>query len=118
MKQKTNEIEVNKFKKLIKDMYRGFPNWQYRKMVEDVVITEEIRKSLLDSRFLLKEKHVKDGKKYDVYMLGTNALNLVSSWETEELTKSIRKLTLAVLIMTGISLSLLIIQTLKFFGVI
>lgn len=115
---KKDKIEVEKFKKLIRDMYRGFPNWQYRKMVEDVIITDEMRKSLLDSKFLLKEKHVQKGQEYDVYMLGPNALNLVSAWETEDLTKSIKKLTWAVFILTGISLSLLIVQTLKIFGVI
>src|SRR3989344_6513487 len=33
-------IEVDKFKKLIKDMHRGFPNWTYQEMVEKVVITK------------------------------------------------------------------------------
>lgn len=115
---KNDKIEVEKFKRLIRDMYRGFPNWQYRKMVEEVVVTEEMRKSLLDSKFLLKEKHVQNGQEYDIYMLGPNALNLVSAWETEDLTKSIKRLTWAVLVMTGISLTLLIIQTLRIFGVI
>jgi hypothetical protein len=121
MKQQNNnkvEIEVEKFKKLIKEMYRGFPNWQFRKMVEEVIVTEDMRKSLLDSKFLLKETHVAEGKEYDVYTLGVNALPLVSAWETEELTKSIRKLTWAVLIMTGISLLLLVAQTLNIFGVL
>ncbi len=120
MKQsnKNNKVEVERFKKLIREMYRGFPNWQYRKMVEDVIITDEMRKSLLDSKFLLKEKHVQNGQEYDIYMLGPSALNLVSAWETEDLTKSIKRLTWTVLIMTGISLVLLIIQTLKTFGAI
>ncbi|MFH1365040.1 MAG: hypothetical protein ABIH28_00455 [archaeon] len=112
------KIEVNKFKKLIREMYRGFPNWQFRKMVEEVIVTDEMRNALIDAKFLMKEEHVADGKKYDVYMLGPNALSLVSTWETEDLTKSIRKLTLAVIIMTGISLCLLILQTLNIFGVL
>lgn len=116
--KKHTEIEVKKFEKLIKEMYRGFPNWQFRKMVEDVVVTDEMRKQLIDVKYLIKEQHVVNGQKSDVYMLGPNALTLVSAWETEELTRSIKKLTWAVIIMTGVSLVLIIIQTLKTFGVI
>jgi len=110
-----NEIEVERFKKLIKKMYRGFPNWQFKKMVEDVVITEEMRRQLIDAKFLLKEQYTINGQKQDVYMLGPNALPLVSAWETEELTKSIIKLTWVIIALTGINLILLIIQTLKIF---
>jgi len=112
------KIEVDKFKKLIREMYRGFPNWQFRKMVESVIVTDEMRKALIDAKFLMKEEYVADGNKCDVYMLGPNALSLVSAWETEDLTKSIRKLTWAVIVLTGISLALLVIQTLNIFGVL
>ena len=111
------QIEVKKFEKLVKEMYRGFPNWQFRKMVEDVVVTKEMRDQLIDAKFLVKEQHVVDRQKYDVYMLGPNALTLVSAWETEELTRSIKKLIWAVIIMTGASLIIIIIQTLKIFGI-
>ena len=114
----TQQIEVKKFEELIKEMYRGFPNWQFKQMVEQVVVTEEMRKQLIDAKILSKEQYFVDARKQEVYMLGPNALALVSAWGTEELTGSIRRLTWAVLALTGISLVLLIIQTLRIFGVI
>ena len=98
--------DINAFKKLIKSMYEGFPNWQYKQMVEQVIVTEEMRKKLIDTHFLVKEQHSVDGQKQDVYMLGPNSLALVSAWETEELTKSIKILTLVVVVLSIITIFL------------
>jgi hypothetical protein len=103
MKEK---IEVDKFKKLIKDMFRGFPNWQYKGMVEQVIVTENMRNELIKSGYLIKEEHRKDNQDFNIYMLGPNALPLVSAWETEELTKKIKGLTIAVITLTIISVGI------------
>lgn len=116
--KKNTEIEVKKFKKLIKEMYEGFPNIQFRKKVEDVVVTDEMRKQLIDAKYLVREPYVMNGQESYFYMIGPNALALVSAWETEELTKSIKKLTWAVIIMTGVSLFFIVIQTLKMLGIL
>jgi hypothetical protein len=98
------KVEVDKFKKLILDMYRGFPNFQYSGMVEQVVITQNVRDKLIEGDFLLKEKHAREGINYDVYMLGPNALALVSAWNTENLTRQIRILTIIVAAISALSL--------------
>ena len=52
IKIKQLKIEVETFKELIKEMYRWFPNWQFRKMVEEAIITDEMRNTLIDAKFL------------------------------------------------------------------
>ena len=69
------KIEPDKFKELILDMYRGFPNWRYFGMVEKVVVTEEDRNQLEKRGFLIKEK-TSEGNRY---ALGSNSLVLVSA---------------------------------------
>jgi UDP-galactopyranose mutase len=64
-----SKVEVESFKALIKDMYRGFPNWQYNKMVEDVIKTQKMRDELVSAKFLLKEPHTFQGKEIELYML-------------------------------------------------
>jgi len=87
---KTQElIEIDKFKELILDMYRGFPNWRYFGMVEAVIKSEEDRTRLIKSGFLVREKSTKVFQ----YSLGPNSLSLVSAWKTEELTMQIWALT-------------------------
>ena len=82
------EIEVNKFKKLVKDMYRGFPNFQYSNEVEKIIVMEEVRDELIKHGFLIKMTPIvnKNGEKLP-YMLGPNSLSLVSAWKTEKLTR-------------------------------
>lgn len=98
------KVEVNRFKKLILDMYRGFPNFQYSGMVEQVVVMQNVRDKLIESGFLLREKHAREGIAYDVYMLGPNALALVSAWNTEDLTRQIRILTIIAAAISVLSL--------------
>ncbi len=98
------KVEVNKFKKLILDMYRGFPNFQYSGMVEQVVITQNVRDKLADGGFLIKENNASDYGESEIYMLGPNALALVSAWNTEDLTRQIRILTIIAAAVSAISL--------------
>ena len=85
-----DEIEVDKFKELIKDMYKGFPNWRYAPKlpngegVEGIVTIKEVRDKLEKSGILIKSPTVVEGKEFK-WMLGPNALPLVSAWKTEEL---------------------------------
>lgn len=106
-----DEIEVEKFKKLIKDMYRGFPNFVYKGMVEKVIIMDNVRDKLEEANFLIKEKHA-DGKgnSWDEYMLGPNALMLVSTWKSEELNQNIEWLTKILLAIGALTIFLIITQ--------
>ena len=84
-------------------MYRGFPNFTYRGMVEEVVKIDDVRNELRKYGFLIEEKHGDGkGKSWNEYMLGPNALSLVSSWKSEELTERIKKLTIWIIGITGI----------------
>ncbi len=98
------KVEANRFKKLILDMYRGFPNFQYSGMVEQVVITQDVRDKLADGGFLIKENNASDYGESEIYMLGPNALALVSAWNTEDLTRQIRILTIIAAAVSAISL--------------
>jgi hypothetical protein len=101
-------LEVNKFKDLIKQMYNGFPNFIFFKMVEDVVKTQDIRRHLLKNKFFIKGPYRDaDGNIREGYSLGINALPYANALETEELThkmlnltKSINRLTKCVVALT------------------
>ncbi len=106
MKIKMKEkIEVNKFRKLILDMYRGFPNYRYFNMVEQV-IEEEDRNRLIKHGFLVKEKI---GER-DLYSLGPNALLLVNSWKMEDLTNKIVLLTIIMIVLVIIQIALFFLK--------
>ena len=99
MKEK---IEVEKFRELILDMYRGFPNWRYLGIVEKVIKTEKDRKQLIKHGFLIKEKTDKG----EQFSLGPNALLLVNSWKTEALTKRIYWLTIIMILLIAMQILL------------
>jgi len=103
------KIEVEKFKELILDMYRGFPNYRFYGMVEAVIKTEEDRNHLIKHGFLIKEKT----DKVNQYGLWPNSLPLVSAWKTEQLTKQINYLTWAILFLSIVILVVTIIGILK-----
>jgi len=88
----SEEIEVEKFRALFIDMFRGYPNYRYFGMVEQVIKSQSDIKRLIDGRFLVKEQ-TSNGVYYG---LGPNSLPLVSVWKTEDLTKQILILTLFV----------------------
>jgi len=109
------EIEVRKFKKLILDMYRGFPNWRYHGMVEKIIKTEEDRKQLIDQGYLIREPNL---GKY-TYGLGANALLLVNAWKMEqgskltaELTKGIYTFTIFLIAIALLQIVLMLINSL------
>ena len=78
--------DVSYFKRLIKAMYKGFPNSRVsEKAVKSIIVTEEDLKSLVKNGFLLEEK-VDGGYQYN---LAPNSLILISSWNVEKLTKII-----------------------------
>jgi len=92
----TEEIEVENFKALFLDMYRGFPRWLYGKQVEDIIPTKRMREELERRGFLVIEREQRGFK----YSLGPNALLLISAWGTEKLTLHIMVLTLFVVGLT------------------
>ena len=105
------KVDVEKFKKLIKEMYKGFPNFEYRGMVEKIITTEKVREELEKAKFLIKEEFAdREGNLYNMYMLGPSALPLISAWKTEDLTKKIKTLTIWILVITGIALLINIIN--------
>ena len=108
------KVEVEKFKNLIKYMYKRFPNSEYSGIVEQIVKTEKMREELEKSGFLIKEVYRdKEGKEKNMYMLGASALSLVSAWKTEELTKIIKTLTIIAVVFAGFSLLLNLFIILK-----
>ena len=111
--------KIKTFRELINYFYNIFPNGLLSEdKINKIIVTEDVRKSLVEKRFLLREKLVSNKKYRFYYSLGPNSLSLVSSWKTEELTRSIKKLTWIAVVMTGISTILIIIQILKVFGAI
>ncbi len=115
-------IEVEKFKRLILEMYQGFPNWFYSKMVEDVITISKVRQELVDAKFLIKEQNVIGGKVKRMYMLGPTALPLVSAWESENYAKQTKNLTqwltiltLILIVFTGTLIALTTAMFIKMF---
>ena len=108
------KVDIEKFKNLIKYMYKRFPNSEYSGIVEQIVKTEKMREELEKSGFLIKEVYRdKEGKEKNMYMLGASALSLVSAWKTEELTKIIKTLTIIAVVFAGFSLLLNLFIILK-----
>ncbi len=94
--------EVDNFKGLILEMYRGFPNWFYVDFVERAISTKMMRERLILAHFLIEGDRIVDGKTQKMYMLGPSALPLVSAWKSEELTNKLLLFT-AVLFLVGLA---------------
>ena len=103
------DIEVNKFEKLVKEMYAGFPNWHFIGMVEKVVKTKKVRDILVKNHFFIKEQVKKEKKLQDQYMIGPAALPLVSAWNSEKLAKDIKILTIVLVIVGIVTISVTLI---------
>ncbi|MBS3087187.1 hypothetical protein J4226_01190 [Candidatus Pacearchaeota archaeon] len=88
MANKKQRIEVEEFKKEWRNLHQGFPRYLYSDRLEQVVPTQEVRDNLIKHGFLLKciPTQDKNGTKHP-YMLGPNSLSLISSWNTEDLSK-------------------------------
>src|SRR3989344_5604949 len=100
------KVEIKKFKRLVKEMYSGFPNYILFEKVEDIIKTENMRHHLMKEGFLTMESHYKESKEIIGYSLGINALPLVSAWETEKLTNKIRWFTVSIIILTIVLITL------------
>lgn len=100
-----SDKEIKKFKRLIKKMYGGFPNWFHINEVEDIIGSKWVIDSLINNGFLIRNRLKISGNNYeDQYMLGPNGLNLINSWRIEALTMWIFILTILIVILTIINL--------------
>ena len=108
-------IQVEKFKKMILDMYKGFPNTVYSEGdVKQVIVGGDARKKLVEKGFLMEEIYIDEKGKHLNYMLGPNALILVSSWKNEELAKWIKNLTIFLIGLTALLVILTILTIIHF----
>ena len=106
--------QTKKFRELIKDMYKGFPNLRlHEDRIKEVVITEEVRTALVDHGFFIREPHSSMGKEYYEYALGPNSLNLISAWKTEELNETIIKMNVAVVLLASLTVFVSIVNALQ-----
>lgn len=106
------EIDAEKFKTLILEMYDGFPNLIVVGKVEQVVRSDNIMRKLLDSGYLVRDTTLENGVKSVGYFLGPAALPLVSAWKTEELSRSIKRLTFYVI---GLAVAAMVLSIILFF---
>lgn len=99
-----------KIKDLFLDMFRGFPNYRYRRdIIENIIVTEVDRKDLIEKGYLLKE----DVNDTYTYRLGASALPLISAWKSEKINQSIFNLTwLAVIIAVVAIITTIVVATL------
>ena len=97
------------FRKLVERMYKGFPNTTvHEDEVKKVIITEELRTALVDHGFFIKELYSEEGREYCRYALGPSSLNLIIAWKSEELSKSILKMNVFLVVLT----TLLVVEAL------
>jgi len=72
-------IEVTKFKKVVLDMYRGFPNYIYYGNLDELVTSPGMMDHLVANGFFIGVR----GRE-NAWRLGATALPLVSAWKSEE----------------------------------
>lgn len=112
MANKKSEVEVENFKGLILDMHKGYPKWSYdAEYVEREIPKFQIKILRKEGYLIYLEDTENKEKKY--YMLGHSALSLVSSWKTENMTKSVRTLTWVLVVLTFV---LIILTIIIYFG--
>lgn len=107
--------ELNKFKKMILEMHKGFPNSFYFDKIEEVVRTQDIRNNLVESNVLTTSLCMIDDEDQEGYALGVNGLILANNYLTERqtlkminLTKYIASLTIAMLLLVSLQVALII----------
>jgi len=98
--RKKSKTEFEKFKELLLDMHRGYPNWIYdaegvKKLISDFQLSD-----LTKNNYLVKISRVHQGKTKEYYMLGPNALTLVSSWKNERLSNTMENFTYTIVVFT------------------
>jgi hypothetical protein len=74
--------EQKEFRKLIEEMYRGFPNTViHEDEIKKVIKTEKVRENFQKYGFMRGEGH----GNVNYYALGPNSINLISNWRLETL---------------------------------
>lgn len=96
------KIEVEKFKELFLEMYRGFPEWFYSAKDIEEKLNPFALHILLKGNYLTPLTVKKENKEEKYFMLGANALSLISSWKNERTSNRIENLTNILIIFTGI----------------
>jgi len=98
---------IHKFKELILRMRRGIPQWTYYGYLEKLIPDKHI----LDY-YIKREVFVKYDKKsesgQDMYFLGVTGISLANDYILEELTQTIRKLTIGVIALSLITALIII----------
>ncbi|MBS3080904.1 hypothetical protein J4221_05510 [Candidatus Pacearchaeota archaeon] len=112
------KLSIKEFKKMIKDMYRGYPNYKYMGFIEEVFgskildILEAdgiiVRVGEIESTEIERKKEhegIKIGS--SAYRLGARGIELVSQWNVEKLTRWITALTIGLLFIGTVQIILL-----------
>jgi hypothetical protein len=74
------------FRRLIEELYRGFPRLALREdEVRKVLLAENQINQLVEKGYLVREPYAEDGRTVYRYMLGANSLSLVASRRAEKL---------------------------------
>ncbi len=88
-----NEREFKTLKQFMRRIANdsAYPNWGFHGYFEKLVPNKAIRDKLCEEKIFIHLGKQSDG--YDVYTLGAVGIQLVSSWQTEELTRDVHALT-------------------------
>ncbi len=112
-----DKIEFEEFIKLVKDMRRGFPRWEYRDLENK--FTDSQLGMLIKEGYLVEMEPSSDGDgtKHRHFILGSSTLTLISGWETEKLniqlfkfTTKLHKLTLILVVLGGLAITTGLLQ--------
>ena len=109
---KIDEDIVEKFKKIIIDMHRGIPQFYYYGYLEKLIPNKEIRDYFFKTGVFVKSNS-KEKNKQDRYFLGVNGIILANNYKSEELSKTIKRLTWFMAVLTFINLVASIILIIK-----
>ena len=113
VREEESAQQTEKFKWLIKEMYKRFPNIRISEnRIKEVIVTKEDRDSLVQHGYFIREPMVSGDEEGFQYGLGPNSLNLITSWKNEELTKKIVFLTVAFLTVGVLTLFATIVNVL------
>lgn len=101
-------VNNRQFRRLIFSLYRMFPNGQISKdLLKKTIKNEKMIEGLIDAQILLTDYPNTDK---EWYMLGPNALPLVSAWESEKLAIRIKFLTLGIMLLTIVMITIALLD--------
>lgn len=92
---------IEKFKKATREVYRGYPLYEFWGVYERELGTEKLNKIfpyLIEDKILREVGRIPNTNQ-PKYMLSHNGLNLVSQWNVERLTKWIIVLTIGLFVL-------------------